>query len=449
MAKGVKTRRENGEGSARKLDDGQWECVIQSKLINPKTLKPKRFKRKGKSEQEARKNAQMAMNAWEKELTYNDRDVKISKTKTFGSYMEEYIDEVAIKTLTDSGYHTYTRTMSNMFYPYPIANEQLHNLSRLDFDRYYNTLGKKYSPKSCSLPIQLCRRLCDHLVERSLLKENFAKQANLEREVKDEYDKQREDDEENRKKIFTQEDIEKFYEAYKQHWGQYAVVTIFLLETGLRASEFASITNDCIDLEKRVIKINKSRAIRYKDNRDKGQGIEEYVKVPKNKKTREIYLTNLAIDCVKEMQEQTLLYCEDNKENLLYPTFRNGRRRTNATMEVGFKTLCNKLGIDRGVVRGKNGINKGLCLHSLRHTMNSYANSAKNGNSLVTSLMLGHTREVNEKIYTHSNVDILKNIQTPSKLFLEKDIEEPKNQDEEDEIKLLKYLLEKYKDRLI
>ena len=37
-------KKNNGEGSVRLLPDGSYECVIQSKYLNPKTNKPKRFK---------------------------------------------------------------------------------------------------------------------------------------------------------------------------------------------------------------------------------------------------------------------------------------------------------------------------------------------------------------------------------------------------------------------
>lgn len=57
----MKTRKSNGEGSCRKIAPGKYECVIQSNLINPKTLKPKRFMRRGSTEKEARLAAIMAM----------------------------------------------------------------------------------------------------------------------------------------------------------------------------------------------------------------------------------------------------------------------------------------------------------------------------------------------------------------------------------------------------
>ena len=59
-------RKQNGEGSVRKLPDGSYECIIQSKYINPDTGKVKRIKRKGNTEEEARKTCQLAVKAWEK-----------------------------------------------------------------------------------------------------------------------------------------------------------------------------------------------------------------------------------------------------------------------------------------------------------------------------------------------------------------------------------------------
>lgn len=442
-----KTRKNNGEGSARKLENGQWECTIQSQFLNPKTFKPKRFKRKGKNETEARKNAKQALLIWEKEFISNGIDTKVNKSKTLGAYMDEFVENIAKNTLSGSGYHTYIRALGNYFYKYDIANLQLHMLNKKVFEDYYDEINSKFSKKTCAFPIQICKRLCDELVDRSLLDENYARQAKIKQEVIDEYNKEREENEKTRKVIYSVEDIKKMYTAYKQHNGQYARVAMFLLESGLRSSEFASITNDCIDFEKRTIRINKTRSTRFKNN-DKEEGIEEYVKVPKNKKTREIYMSDLCLECVKEMQEQTLLYCKNNYDNLLYPSFRNGKRRSNSTMEVGFKALCDKLGIDRDVRRTKRGMEKGLCLHSLRHTFSSYANTSKDGNSFVTSLMLGHTQRVDEEVYTHVNADILKTINTPSKLFLEEKKEEKGDDYNEDEVKILRVLLDKYKDVL-
>lgn len=411
-------RKNNGDGSTRQLTDGSWECVIQSKYINPKTGNPKRIKRKGKTEKEAINNAKMALDAWEKEIE-KGRDTKINKAKTFGEYMDEYIETEARRTLTGSGYHSYIRTMNRNFFNFPIAKFQLHMLNASEFENYFDTILSQKSRKTCSLPIQMCRRCCKWLVDKSLLKENYAAQARVRREIADEYNKQREDDIKNRKKVFTSEDIEKFYYAYKNNMGQYPVVVLFLLETGMRAGEFSALRNDNIDLEKNRINIVETQSIRFIDN-DKNKGVEFYTKVPKNKEARFVMMSDLCRECVLYMMEQTKLNCRNNPDNLLYPTFINGKRRSNSTMENSFKDLCNKLGIDRDVHLTRTGQMKGLCLHSLRHTADTIANTAKGANVVNTALMMGHKAINVENIYTHATEEALSSVTTPSQVILDK-----------------------------
>lgn len=410
------TKEQNGNGSMRQLEDGTFECVIQSKYINPKTGKPKRIKRRGKTESETREKTQMALSAWEKEIE-RGRDTKVNRAKTFGQYMEEYIDTEAKPTLTGSGYHSYISNMKNNFYPFPISKLQLHMLSAVEFEHYFDSILELKSRKTCSLPIQLCRRCCKWLVDKSLLKENYAAQAKIKREISDEYDKKREDDIKNRKKVFSPEDIEKFYYAYKNNMGQYPVVVLFLLETGLRAGEFSALRNDSIDLENNKIHIVETQSLRFKDN-DKSKGVEYYVKVPKNKEARFIMMSDLCRECVLYMMEQTKLNCKNNPDNLLYPTFINGKRRSNSSMEVCFKELCDKLGIDRDVHLTRTGQKKGLCLHSLRHTADTIANTAKGANVVNTALMMGHKAVSVEKIYTHATEEGLSSVVTPSQAVL-------------------------------
>lgn len=410
------TKEQNGNGSMRQLEDGTFECVIQSKYINPKTGKPKRIKRRGKTESETREKTQMALSAWEKEIE-RGRDTKVNRAKTFGQYMEEYIDTEAKPTLTGSGYHSYISNMRNNFYPFSISKLQLHMLSAVEFEHYFDSILELKSRKTCSLPLQLCRRCCKWLVDKSLLKENYAAQAKIKREISDEYDKKREDDIKNRKKVFSSEDIEKFYYAYKNNMGQYPVVVLFLLETGLRAGEFSALRNDSIDLENNKIHIVETQSLRFKDN-DKTKGVEYYVKVPKNKEARFIMMSDLCRECVIYMMEQTKLNCKNNPDNLLYPTFINGKRRSNSSMEVCFKELCDKLGIDRDVHLTKTGQKKGLCLHSLRHTADTIANTAKGANVVNTALMMGHKAVSVENIYTHATEEGLSSVVTPSQAVL-------------------------------
>jgi len=89
------------------------------------------------------------------------------------------------------------------------------------FKKCYNDLIKVKSKKTAMLPRQLCIRCCRWLVNRSLLQENYADFYFFDKEVADEYDNKIAELERNRKKIFTTEDIKKFYYSYRNNMGQY------------------------------------------------------------------------------------------------------------------------------------------------------------------------------------------------------------------------------------
>lgn len=54
--------------------------------------------------------------------------------------------------------------------------------------------------------------------------------------------------------------------------------------------------------------------------------MEESYKVPKNEEQRIVYLSDIAKECVIDMQQRTAAYCDENKDDLLYPVFRKPYR---------------------------------------------------------------------------------------------------------------------------
>lgn len=405
-----------GEGSARQLPDGSWECVIQSKYLNPKTGNPKRIKRRGETESEARKNAKQVLTVWEKEIE-RGKDVKVNKSTTFGQYMEEFIDTAVKPNITASAYHAYIGMMKRYFYKFPIAKYQLHMLNTAEFEKYFDTILSQKSRSTCKMPISMCKRCCKWLINKGLLQENYAEQVVIKKEISDEYDKRKDEELKHRKEVFSPEDIEKFYYAYKNNMSEYAVVVLFLLETGMRGGEFVALRLDNIDLKRRRIDIVESKSKRFIDN-DKNNETEFYVKVPKNGQSRFVMMSDLCYECVLYMIEQTKLKCKNNYDNLLYPSFHTGERRSVYTMEVSFIKLCNRLGIDRDVHETKAGRKVGLSLHSLRHTMDTIANTTKGANVVNTALMLGHKAITMENVYTHATEEGLSTVVTPSQIFL-------------------------------
>lgn len=421
------TRKNNGEGSTRQLEDGTWECIIQSKYINPesKSAKPKRIKRKGKTEKESIKNAKTALLAWEKMHEANSTE-KIDKKRTFGSYMEEFIDKEVKPTIAASSYKSYIYTMRANFYNYKISKLQLNMLNTVEFELFFDHITHDKSIKTASFPIQLCKRCCTWLYNKSLLDEDYASMAKTKKEKKDEFFREN-NEEKPRKKIFTNEDIKKFYDAYKNNVSEYCSAIILILETMMRGQELLALTLDDIDFDKNIITIRSAVSERFIDN-DKEKGLEKYIKVPKNGKERIVYITPLAKEVIEYMIKQTALKSRANPLNLLFPSYRrHGKMRTMDAFEIQFKNICNKLGIDRDVRTSKHGYKEGLSVHSLRHTAITIANTAKNANVINTALMAGHTAITTENIYTHTNIEALKNIATISDVVLDNNKDKTNN----------------------
>lgn len=166
----------NKEGSTRKIKDGKWECVIQSKYINPdsKTGSPKRIKRTGDSEEQARKKAKRDLRAWEKAYERNKENLRTSRLKTFGEYMQEFIDSEIKGTVTGATYKSYVYTMEANFYNKKISKLQLRMLNIVEFEVYFDQLIHEKSQKTAALPIQMCRRCTKWLLGRSLIDEDYA-----------------------------------------------------------------------------------------------------------------------------------------------------------------------------------------------------------------------------------------------------------------------------------
>lgn len=408
-------RNSNGEGSARQLPDGSWECIIQSKYLNPDTNKPKRIKRKGKTEKEAIKNCKQALLMWEK-MYESDSISKIDKKRTFGSYMEEFIDTVVKKQVTASTYKSYIYTMNANFYNYKISTLQLSMLSKVEFELFYDHVIHDKSWKTASFPIQLCIRCCEWLLGKSLIPENYAAFAKPKRQKRDEFFRTENKDEKPKKEFYSNEDIVKFYDSYKSHMSEYSPVIILMLETMMRGQEVLALTLDDIDLDKNTISIRSAVSERFIDN-DKDKGLEKYIKVTKTSEERTIYMTPLAKEVILYLIDQARLKCRENPNNLLFPSYlRHGKARTMDAFQIQFKALCDKLGIDRDVRPHKlpdgKVINKGLCVHALRHTAITIANTAPNANVINTALMAGHSAIRTENIYTHPNIESMKTITT-------------------------------------
>lgn len=414
-------RKSNGEGSTRQLENGVWECVMQSKYLNPSTNKPKRIKRRGKTEKESIKKCKLDLMAWEKQFE-RGKDIKVDKKKTYGDYMREFVEKEVKHNITDSSYKSYIYVLNANFYNYKISKLQLNMLNTVEFEVYFDTIIHDKSYKTAEVPIQLNKRCCTWLHGLSLIPEDYASFAKIKKEKKDEYFRDKEKEKREQKKVFSNDDIIKFYNSYKNGVSEYSAAVVLLLETMMRAQELLPLSIDDIDFEKNIINIRSAVGERFIDN-DQANGLEYYVKVPKNGKERIVHMTPLAREVVEYLIEQTRMKCRQNPDNLLFPSYlKHGKMRSMDAFEIQFKSLCDKIGVDRDVRTTKLSsgkvVNKGLNVHALRHTAITIANTAPQANVINTALMAGHTSIRTENIYTHANIEALKNVKTASDIVL-------------------------------
>ncbi len=237
----------NGDWYIRKNKRGKYECTITSTCVDP--------------------------------ITQNYKRIKVAQS-TYYTYFKSY--ELYIKKYKS------------------IANVQVRNLSKRDFERLYDMWTEKYSPKSIQYPLQLCRSVWKWLCERKKIDDNYAE------EVKPIYDKVDEvtfQEEKKHKEILTKEDLKKIYDAYKANLNSdYIPVVLFLCETGLRPQEFACLTNSDINLQLRRMKVQRTSNRRFTD--DTNTTTEQYVKITKTSEIIEIMLSDLAVEMIVQMKQE-------------------------------------------------------------------------------------------------------------------------------------------------
>ena len=211
--------------------------------------------------------------------------------------------------------------------------------------------------------------------------------------------------------VFTAEEIEKLkaeekksYKTGKKLYRQ-AGAYILMLNTGLRAGEMLGVLNSDIDLERRVLHVQRGvKVINKRDGVERFDGSTE-VKVGKLKSTtskRDIPLNDTAIEMIQELRqeyyfgEDSPLICDENGNYTKPDIF---RRRYHRLLEgAGIKS-------------------KGL--HSLRHTFaTNLVNGVKQPDGTIKSLtvkqvadLLGHsTTQVTEMYYVKKDTSMLNGI---------------------------------------
>lgn len=199
--------------------------------------------------------------------------------------------------------------------------------------------------------------------------------------------------------VFTEDEIVKLKSECKRTWGtgkrfyQQSAAYIFMLNTGFRTGEMLGLKNSDIDLENRVVYIQRGAKEIYKRDGVKATSGREVVigKTKSATSNRVVPLNNTAIEMVKELREE-FYFGEDSP---LVPD-EHGNFTKPSNFRKRFYRILDGAGIEH----------KGL--HSLRHTFaTNLVNGVKQPDGTIKSLtpkqvgdLLGHsTSEITERYY--------------------------------------------------
>lgn len=170
------------------------------------------------------------------------------------------------------------------------------------------------------------------------------------------------------RKIFTEEEIEIFWNNLNDNTGhkKYIYIVLILIYTGLRIGELLNLKNEDIDLQNKVLRINESKT---------NSGIRT---IPISSK-----ILNLFKDNINE--EDTYFLKGTTTEQLSYSTFKPRFKKLLKELKIGTHTI-----------------------HDTRHTFATRLNNADANQTSIIRL-IGHSNfSTTENVYTHKNTEELR-----------------------------------------
>ncbi len=172
-----------------------------------------------------------------------------------------------------------------------IGNIKLKNLRKIDIQDIQKELLENEHYELSQKVIRFAKAILNEATENNYMQKNVAINIKSPKVIHKE------------KEILTKEEDELLIDCANTH--KHGFFFLLLRYTGMRKEEIAALTVDDIDLENKIIKINK--AVTFIHNQPK-------IKTTKNKKSREIPI----LDVVSSELEKRINYCKNNKIKYLF-----------------------------------------------------------------------------------------------------------------------------------
>ncbi len=390
-------------GNAFKRTDDRWGGVVWY-MDEQGERKRKSFS--GTTKQEVKKKMTSYIADFEKEIIESDES-----KKTLQESMQSWLQVFKFPSVEQTTYDRCECSAKNQIYPL-LGDKIVGDITSADIKNMLNYwMNKGYAYTTVKKAYVVLNEYFRYLFKEELIAKNIM--ANIEMTKKSNFlsAQNKENLPTNETiTIFTAEEIESFKKECFRCWGtgkrfyQQAAAYILMLNTGLRTGEILGLLNSDIDLEKRVMHIQ--RGVKEISKRN-GVAIEKgrEIKIGKTKSAtsnRTVPLNQTAIDMIKNLREEmyfgedTPLVCDENGD---YTVPVNFRKR--------FYRILKAAGIET----------KGL--HSLRHTFaTNLVNGIKQSDGTIKSLtpkqvadLLGHsTSEITERYYVKKDTSRLNGI---------------------------------------
>lgn len=390
-------------GNAFKRTDDRWGGVVWY-MDEHGERKRKSFS--GTTKQEVKKKMTAYIADFKKEIIKSDES-----KKTLQESMQSWLQVFKFPSVEQTTYDRCECSAKNQIYPL-LGEKAVGDITSADIKYLINYwMNKGYAFTTVKKAYVLLNEYFRYLFKEELISKN--PMANIEMTKKSNFlsAQNKENLPTNETiTIFTAEEIKLFKKECFRCWGtgkrfyQQAAAYILMLNTGLRTGEILGLLNSDIDLENRVMHIQ--RGVKEISKRN-GVEIEKgrKIKIGKTKSAtsnRTVPLNPTAIDMIMDLREEmyfgedTPLVCDENG-NFTKPV--NFRKRFYRILKVA-------------VIETKG-------LHSLRHTFaTNLVNGIKQADGTIKSLtpkqvadLLGHsTSEITERYYVKKDTSRLNGI---------------------------------------
>ena len=398
------TRKLLTNGNAFKRTDGRWGGTV---WYMDEAGERKRKSFSGTTKQEVNKKMTTYIENFNNEI-----ENSVEANKTLKDSMTSWLQVFKFPSVERTTYDRYECTAENQIYPL-IGNKIVGNITAADIKKVLNHwMTEGYAYTTVKKVHIILGDYFKHLTQEELITRNPMNAAPMIKKSNFYAIQEKEDLPTNETvTVFTAEEIERLkteankqYKTGKKLYRQ-AGAYILMLNTGLRTGEMLGVLNSDIDLERRVLHVQRGvKVVNKRDGVERSDSSTE-VKVGKLKSAtskRDIPLNDTAIKMIQELRkefyfgEDSPLVCNENGGVTKPDVF---RRRYHRLLEGG--------GIE----------SKGL--HSLRHTFaTNLVNGVKQPDGTIKALtvkqvadLLGHsTTQVTETYYVKKDTSMLNGI---------------------------------------